>query len=154
MRRVDDKLVELLRRILPKILADTPVTLAYLYGSAATGQTLPDSDVDIALVLCRAEHVPALTAQERLQLEFTVEGLLERRGVRKPDVRVIDDLPLTFRGQVATQGIRLYAKDEVARVEFETRTWKEYFDFEPVARMMREAFFSDVRARGLPRKRS
>lgn len=70
-------------------------------------------------------------------------------GILKPDVRVIDDMPLSFRGQVATQGIRLYSRDEVARVEFETRTWKEYFDFEPVARMMREAFFNDIREHGL-----
>jgi hypothetical protein len=58
-------------------------------------------------------------------------------------------MPLPFRGQVATTGVRLYSRDEIARVEFETRTWKEYLDFEPVARMMRQALFDDVRERGL-----
>jgi predicted nucleotidyltransferase len=148
------RLVTHLRKILPGILRDTPVTLAYLYGSQAEGQTLPTSDVDIALVLCRAEHSSAMPPEERLQLEFAVEGALEQHHIVNPDVRIIDEMPLTFRGQVATRGIRLYSRDEVARVEFETRTWKEYIDFEPVARMMRQAFFDDVRRRGLlPKKK-
>jgi hypothetical protein len=146
---VDENLVAFLRQVLPDILHDTPVTLAYLYGSAATGQALPTSDVDIALVLCRAEDSPGMPAPERLRLEFAVEGVLEQHGIFKPDVRVIDDLPLTFRGQVATQGVRLYSRDEVARVEFETRTWKEYLDFEPVARMMHEALVEHVQKHGL-----
>lgn len=148
----NEDLITHLRQILPDILHDTPVTLAYLYGSQATNQALPESDVDIALVLCHPTDSPVLLPKERMQLEFTVEGSLEQHGILHPDVRIIDDLPLSFRGQVATQGVRLYSRDEVARVEFETRTWKEYLDFEPVARMMRQAFFDDVRERGLYHK--
>ena len=148
-----ERLVTHLRHILPDVLQDTPVTLAYLYGSQAEGKTLPTRDIDIALVLCRVEGSPAMPSAERLQLEFAVEGALEQHHIINPDVRVIDDMPLTFRGQVATRGTRLYARDETARVEFETRTWKEYIDFEPVARMMRQAFFDDVRRRGLLSKK-
>lgn len=143
---VDQKLVTHLRQILPDILSDTPVTLAYLYGSAARGQLLPVSDVDIALVLCRSQSI---SPKEKLRLETDVEDALEQKGVHKPDVRIIDDLPLTFKGQVAIEGVRLYSRDEVARVEFETRTWKEYLDFEPTARMMRQAFFEHVCEHGL-----
>ncbi len=150
---VNENLVTKLRQILPDILDDTPVTLAYLYGSMAAGQSLPTSDVDIALVLCRAQDSPAMLPKERLQLEFAVEGALEQQNILNPDARVIDDMPLTFRGQVATRSIRLYSQDEVARVEFETRTWKEYLDFEPVARMMRQAFFDDIKKHGLLRER-
>lgn len=145
----NETLIKKLRQILPDILRETPVALAYLYGSTATGQSLPFSDVDIALVVGRQEDKPRIPPQERMALEFAVEGALEQQGVHRPDVRVIDDMPLSFRGQVATQGIRLYSRDEIARVEFETRTWKEYLDFEPVAQMMRQAFFRDVRQRGL-----
>ena len=147
----NEKLVNRLQQLLPDILQDTPVTLAYLFGSVAAGQALASSDVDVALVLCRPPNQPALALppDERFQLELTVQVALEQQGIRNPDVRVIDDLPLPFRGQVATTGIRLYSRDEIARVEFETRTWKEYLDFEPVARMMRQALFDDVRERGL-----
>ncbi len=148
---IDQSLITQLRQILPAILDDTPATLAYLYGSTVAGQTLPASDVDIALVLCQAKDSPAMSPQEQLQLEFAIESALEQQGILKADVRVIDNLSLSFRGQVATRGIRLYSGDEIARVEFETRTWKEYLDFEPVARMMRQAFFNDVREHGLYR---
>ena len=40
-----------LKREMPAILPDRPVMLAYLYGSAAEGSTLPSSDVDIGLVM-------------------------------------------------------------------------------------------------------
>jgi predicted nucleotidyltransferase len=145
----NETLVAHLRQILPEILQDTPATLAYLYGSVAAGEALPISDVDIALVLCRSHDQPGLSPQERFGLELSVQDALEQQGVSNSDVRVIDDLPLSFRGQVATYGVRLYSKDEIARVEFETRTWKEYIDFEPVARMMRQALFDDIRERGL-----
>jgi predicted nucleotidyltransferase len=145
------KLIERLRQSLPDILADTPVTLAYLYGSMAVGQSLPSSDVDIALVLDRPQD--PVPPDERTKLEFGIEGALEQQGIPKADVRVIDDLPLDFRGEVATRGVRLYSRDEVARVEFETRTWKEYLDFEPVARMMRQAFLNDIRHHGLVREK-
>lgn len=145
----DKSLVNYLQQVLPGILQDTPVTLAYLYGSAAVGQMLPISDVDIALVLCNVEANPVMLPTEQLQLEFAVERALEQQGLLKPDVRIIDNLPLAFRGQVAIQGIRLFSRDEIARVEFETRTWKEYLDFEPVIRMMRQSFFKDVQEHGL-----
>ncbi len=147
------ELVQGLRHILPGILHHTPVMLAYLYGSAAADQALPGSDVDIALVLCCSADSTELSPPQRIALEFAIEGALEQHGIVKPDVRVIDDLPLTLRGEVAISGVRLYARDEVARVEFETRTWKEYLDFEPVARMMRQAFFDHVRQHGLLNKR-
>lgn len=143
-----ESLINQLRQILPGILQDTPVMLAYLYGSIATGNALPTSDVDIALVLCHTETGSSLLPAERLQLELTVEGALEQFGIRKPDVRLIDNLPILFRGQVALQGVRLFSRDEVARVEFETRTWKEYLDFEPVIQMMRQAFFKGIQEHG------
>jgi predicted nucleotidyltransferase len=145
------ELVYQLQQILPDILCETPVMLAYLYGSIAADQALPGSDVDIALVVCSDSS--ELSPQQRMALEFAIEGALEQHGIVRPDVRVINDLPLTFRGEVAISGVRLYARDEVARVEFETRTWKEYLDFEPVTRMMRQAFFDHVRQHGLLSKR-
>lgn len=149
---VKESLVAHLRQILPDILDDTPVKLAYLYGSTAIGQALPMSDVDIALVLYQTGSEPDLSAQEQLQLEFAVEIALEHQGILKPDVRVIDYLALTFRGQVATHGIRLYSRDEVARVEFETRTWKEYLDFEPVRQMLHRALREQVQKHGLHKR--
>ena len=146
----NENLVIHLRQILPDILRDTPISLAYLYGSRAIGQSLPTSDVDIALLICQEnDHPSPLSPTNRAQLEFAVEGALEKQDVPNPDVRIIDDLPLTFHGEVAIHGIRLYSRNEIARVEFETRTWKAYLDFAPVARMMQQSFLDHVQTHGL-----
>lgn len=133
------------RAELAKILSPHPVALAYLFGSAATGQTTPFSDVDIALVLEEGAALP-----NRLHFELAVEDALAARcGLSQADVRVVNDAPLELRGEVVTQGLLLYARDEETRIEFEMRTRMEYFDFQPVAEFFRQVFFADLRERGL-----
>jgi len=143
----NNDLIERLRQILPGILENTPVTLAYLHGSRAREAALPTSDVDIALFLGR--NPLDISSQERWHLESSVEIALEQQGIINTDARLIDDLPLPFRGEVAVYRVRLYSRDEEARVEFETQTWKRYFDFQPTARMMRRAFINHIREHGL-----
>ena len=64
------------------------------------------------------------------------------------DVRVINEAPLMVRGEVVTNGILLYSRNEVFRVAYETSTRSEYFDFMPTAVLHREAFFDRLSARG------
>jgi predicted nucleotidyltransferase len=128
------------------VLAAHPaVNLAYLFGSAASGHMTPLSDVDIALITA-----PRLSPHDRLKLELAVaDALAQHCGLANADVRVINEAPVMLRGQVVTEGRLLFARDEVARVEFETRTRSEYFDFLPSAEQLREAFFAAVLQRGL-----
>lgn len=140
-----DELVSRLCQALSAILKARPVKLAYLHGSVVTGFTTSLSDMDIALVTDQA-----MTPLERLDLISAVElELAERWDVRRADVRVINDAPLVFRGRVVCEGILLFARDEATRIEFETTTRDEYFDYLPVHRQLQEAFFADVRKRGL-----
>jgi predicted nucleotidyltransferase len=147
MRGTLDFSIESLAVELTEVLARYPVvTLAYLFGSAATQSMTPLSDVDIALVVADEEIV----RHGRLQLELALANeISERCELNEVDVRVVNTAPLIFRGQVVTEGILLFARDEGARVEFETRTRSEYFDFLPTARQLREAFFDDIQQRGL-----
>ncbi len=128
------------------VLASYPlVSLAYLFGSAASDRMTPLSDVDIALV---TETI--LLPRERLRLELAVaDALAQHCEIGDADVRVINEAPLMLRGQIVTEGRLLFARDEALRVEFETRTRAEYFDFLPAAERLREAFFADIRQRGL-----
>jgi len=140
-----DHLVQVLRRCLPPIVQDLPVQLAYLHGSAARGETTTFSDVDIAIV-CDEETPP----RQRLRIMLDVSAELSRKtGIAEADVRVINDAPLIFRGRVACEGILLYARDKAQRVEFETRTRDEYFDYLPFHRRLQDAFLENVRERGL-----
>jgi len=145
--RTKSELISLLQRELPTILAERPVMLAYLFGSVAEGNALPSSDVDIALVFAPSLN---LTAYERMQIEFSIATEIERRcNIKEADVRSMDSAPLTVRGLVLTEGVLLYSRDEEFRVEYEIYTRKMYFDFQPVAGMMREEFFRQLKEEGL-----
>jgi len=138
------RIVGWLKQHLPDILKHRPVLLAYLYGSVAEGCPTPLSDVDIALVL-----MPdcGMDAYQRFMMELEIEAEVERRcGFQNADVRSINDAPLRVQGQVATRGLLLYSKDEDLRVAYEVRTRKQYFDFQPVLVMMREAYFARLGA--------
>jgi len=131
-----------LRAELPGLLVEQPVMLAYLYGSVAEGYALPTSDVDVALVLS-PDH--GLSSYQRLRLELKLAAELEARcGWDPVDVRSMNDAPLMVQGKVVTEGILVYLRDEDFRVEYETLTRKRYFDFLPVARLMRRAYFEHM----------
>ena len=140
-----EDLVSRLRHHLPSILKDRPIQLAYLYGSAARGERIPLSDVDIALLAIRV-----LSPQERLRLMLDVSLEVEERcDLREADVRVINDAPLLFQGRVVTEGILLYSRDEAERVRYETMTRMRYFDYLPIHQRLRDAFLANVREQGL-----
>ena len=67
------------------------------------------------------------------------------------DVRAINDAPLTVRGRIVQEGILLYERDRARRVAFEVTTRKQYFDFAPTARRLRDAFLQHVHKEGLLR---
>ena len=126
-------------------MEDLPVQLAYLHGSVARGEQTPVSDVDIALVCDEG-----ISSRDRLQLMLHVSAELSAQaGIAEADVRVINAAPLVFRGRVACEGILLYARDDVQRIEFETRTRDEYFGFLPFHRRLQDAFLENVREQGI-----
>jgi predicted nucleotidyltransferase len=140
-----DRLLAKLQRVFPRIVEHQPVRLAYLYGSVTTGRTAPFSDVDVALLVDED-----LSPSERLKLILRVQlDLADQADIPDADVRIINDAPLVFRGRVVTDGLLVYARDEGERVEFETTTRMRYFDYQPVHKGLQDAFFADLRERGL-----
>jgi len=134
-----------LREVVPSVMAQYPVDVAYAYGSVARGTVTPFSDVDVALVL---SQMPP--PYERMMLEFEIEAAIEdASGLTGLDVRAINKAPLMVRGKVVQEGIRLYERDRARRVDFEVQTRKRYFDFAPVARRLQAAFLDKVRQEGL-----
>lgn len=138
------QIIELLKQHLPSVLHTRPVALAYLYGSVAAGQATPLSDVDIALVL---DAGVTLDAYERLMMELEIQGELERQcGLQNLDVRTIDNAPIAVQGRVVTEGRLVYCRDDNQRVDYEVRTRKLYFDFQPVLAAMQDAYFARLEA--------
>jgi predicted nucleotidyltransferase len=146
MEGMEMDMINRLQMKVPEILARHPVMLAYLYGSAVEGTLTPSSDVDIALVF---DPKSGLSSYERMQIEFRIANEIERGcGIREADVRSVDNAPLVVQGMVVSEGIILYSRNEEFRVEYEVQTRKRYFDFLPVAEMMRDSFFEHLRKEG------
>ncbi len=126
------------------VLAQYPVEIAYLHGSVARRQPLPTSDIDIALVL--AELPPPY---DRLMLELDIQAALEDQcQLSNLDVRTINHAPLMVQGRIVQEGELVYNQDKDRRVAFEVLTRKKFFDFQPVAKRLQEAYFDRLRKEG------
>jgi uncharacterized protein len=102
------------------------VRFAYLFGSTATGTARPDSDVDVAVSL--DSNVPH---ERRLEQSLAIaRELTTATGLSRIEVVVLNDVPLPIKGRIVSEGIVIYSVDEPARVEFESRTFRENGDFE------------------------
>jgi predicted nucleotidyltransferase len=139
------QVITILRESLPLILDCQPVLLAYLYGSIVSGYATPSSDVDIGLVV--NENLSPL-AKLTLILSLKLD-LEDRFGISNADFRIINDAPPIFCGRVVTSGVLVYSRTESERVNFETMARMQYFDYLPIHQRMQDAFFEDIRKRGL-----
>lgn len=126
------------------ILHNSPVNLAYLFGSYADGTHTKDSDIDIALVT--KEAFDKLTMFRK---EIKIAAQLDKRLNNSFDVRFINDAPLEVKGNIVTHGKLLYCSDEDFRISFETRVRMRYFDYIPALRSMRETYFVSIKNGGL-----
>lgn len=122
-----------------------PIDFVYLFGSVATNTVNRFSDIDIALVV-QDDIPPGQYLDLEMELEVKLNEILESGNF---DVRVINNAPLGFQGQVLEKSILLYSRDENRRVDFETKTRDNYFDFLPVLNQMRKVFFNRLKKEGL-----
>jgi len=143
-----NSLVTLLRGNLPDMLADRQVSLACLFGSSVAGFTTTFSDIDIGL-LVDGELDPSGRFALIRHLTLALSELLHHSNV---DARIINDAPIIFRGRLVTDGILLYSRSEVERVDYETRTRQQYYDYLPIHGQLQTAYFADIRQRGLIRR--
>ena len=139
------RILERLKDILPQVLAKYPVEAAYVYGSIARGTVTPFSDVDIALLM--SSYLPPY---EQLALELSIQGEIEAAGGVSPvDVRSINQSPLLVKGRIIQQGVLIYERDRVCRIDFEVLTRKQYFDFAPIGHRLGDAFLEHIHKKGL-----
>ena len=111
-----------------EVFAGYPVLFVYAYGSCATGTAHPFSDLDVGV------YIEPKAVERALDIELDIALALDKfLGHRiETDVRCLNILPLNFVGQILTEGILLYSRDENSRINFEVRMRKKYFDFAPV----------------------
>ena len=122
-------LVEGIRSAIPDVVA------IYLFGSAASGELRPDSDIDLAVLLATP-----LTASHLWSLAQSLAVSAER------DVDLIDlqSASTVMRAQVISTGKRLYCANEPLCGEFEDRVYSEYVHLNEERRHI----LNDIRERG------
>jgi uncharacterized protein len=128
--------LEMIRSAAARVFCTHPVALAYLYGSQATGHATSLSDIDVAVVMQKP-----LVPDERLRVELGLEVELASVLAGNYDVRIVNDAPLTVKAEAVQTGVLLFVQNEEARVDFEASTRDAYFDFLPVVRFHRQAYF-------------
>ena len=130
------KIKATLLKIAPSIFDKSQVLFAYLYGSYATGEVHPFSDLDIGV------YVEKMSLREYLNLELDLSLEIDK-GLShnvSSEVRIIGILPLVVQGEIITNGILIYSRNEIARVDFETSVRKAYFDFLPTLRQYQKIY--------------
>jgi predicted nucleotidyltransferase len=121
----------------PGIFRNQPVLFAYLFGSYASGYVHPFSDIDIGIFV--DDHAAHESLELELSLSLQVDQKLNCQA--KSEVRIINNLPLTVKGKIVTEGIRIYSSNEIERVIFEKYVLGAYFDFRPVIEAYQRSYF-------------
>ena len=127
---------KILKEKAPSIFSGFPVLFAYLYGSCATGNFHKYSDIDVGVFLSPEVVDREIDLETRIAL--AIDGALEHQA--ETDVRAINDLPLIMKGEIVSEGLLIYTRDDAARVEFETRVRMAYFDFLPTVTAYHAAY--------------
>jgi predicted nucleotidyltransferase len=132
------QIADILRKVKSMDIPEGVVAI-YLFGSSVNGKMRDESDIDIAFL-------PSFktTLDERLILISKVEGtvakLLSEKGIRR-EISVVDlrgkFIALTLQRKIIAEGILLYEKDIMERVEFENTIKREYYDFAPYLNLLR-----------------
>lgn len=105
---------------------ESEVLIAYLFGSYAKGTQDEKSDIDIAVYL-KDESILERDPLYPSRLAIKIEKALDKK--KAVDVRILNGSTLRFRSQVLRFGNLLHSKDEKKRIEFETSSLSQYYDF-------------------------
>lgn len=99
------------------------VELVYLYGSQAKKTAREDSDIDLAMYVTEDKN--------DLHLQLAAMSDLSTLLQKEVEIQVLNDCSITFVYRVISEGKTLFEKDENARVVFEEKVMRDYFDLKP-----------------------
>jgi uncharacterized protein len=115
-------------RAVARVLGHRPdVDAAYVFGSAATGRTHRESDVDVGVLV--SDRIPrASRLNYRLGLMADLGTALERSDV---DVTILNEATPLLAHRVLSQGVLAFERSRRTRIRFQTATARRYFDMLP-----------------------
>lgn len=120
-----DKINQQLKKVL---FEEGKILFGYLHGSFLTEGKF--NDIDLALYLDERTAKKIKPVDFEIALALKIEKILNL----PVDVKLLNFAPLSFKYQ-ASCGHLLFSRDESKREEFLCKTWDEYFDFLPSAKV-------------------
>jgi len=117
------------------------IVAVYLYGSYASGESGPLSDVDLA-VLLKPNH--SRNEMFELQLDLISQILQIIRG-DEVDLVVLNETSPLLAYEVIRGGKVLFCRNDMARTQYEATTINRYLDWRPFSRIYQNYLFEDIR---------
>ncbi|MBI4955825.1 MAG: nucleotidyltransferase domain-containing protein [Myxococcales bacterium] len=126
-----------------RVLSHCPrIAAAWVFGSVARGEARPNSDLDLAVLLCGEEQ----PGDARTLLEVSVE--LERYSPSgRVDIVILGPQGAVLRHRIVSEGLLVLDADRDRRLEFEERTVRDYLDWKPTHDIAMRATFQGLRKR-------
>jgi len=110
------------------VLRKYGVSVCYLFGSQATGEAYPDSDVDLAVLF--KDYQPVVHHLDYIAaLEEELQQLVSQK-VQVICLQAVRDIALRF--AITSSAKVVYSEDEDFRTDFEDVVIRDYLDFKPV----------------------
>lgn len=110
------------------------VSVLVLFGSRATGNPRPDSDLDVAIL-----PAPGAADSRRKLLGHVAAALAELAPAGRVDVVFLDEVPELLRQRIMETGRVVILREPRRWRELRVRTMREHGDREPYRRMLRLA---------------
>jgi len=111
----------IIERISSQLNKRKQIIFAYIFGTFAQDEKFADIDIG---VFVREEN-----SIKSLNFEFNLEEEIKTFTHLLPDVRIINQAPISFLYQVIKKGILIIDKDTARRADFEGMIFKKYLDF-------------------------
>ena len=102
------------------------VAAVYLYGSQARGDATKTSDFDLAVLVTNRRKYRGFGIP---QVVFAQD--LSKITGRKVEVNDLDTVSVDFAHRVLTEGRLIISNNEKARIDFEEKVLRTYFDLKP-----------------------
>lgn len=101
------------------------IEVGYIFGSKAKGQENKLSDIDIAILIDEEKAPRSLPYGYKANILTVLMKVLE---TEKLDLVILNESPLFLCFRVIHDGLILYSKDEIKRIQFEVKIMSRYLD--------------------------
>lgn len=129
-------LIKDLKKILQK---EKDILFCYLFGSLAYQNFIPKSDVDLAVYLDEKKCKDFFN--KRLELISKITRALKKEA----DVVALNTAPLFLKYVILKEGKLIFERVRSKRIDFELKSFNEYFDFKPILEKYHEKLLTSQR---------